>query len=252
MDRTSASIAATGFGLAAYPVVVERSFITRAEAVERALTTLRFFSNSPQNEAPDATGYRGFYYHFLDMDTGRRAWRCELSTIDSAFLLAGALAAAVYFDRDTSEERELRMLADGLYRRADWQWAQAGGATVAHGWTPESGFLPSRWEGYSEALVLYALGLGSPTYPLAEESYQAWTSTYRWERVYDYEFLSAGPLFIHQLSHLGIDFRQIWDAFMREHETDYFENSRRATYIQQQYAIRNPHGFTGYGEHCWA
>lgn len=249
--RWPASIAATGFGLAAYPVAVERSFVSRLQAVQRTLTTLRFFWNSPQSEASDATGYRGFYYHFLDMKTGRRAWECELSTIDSGFLLAGALAAAAYFDRDSAEEREIRQLADALYRRADWQWAQAGGATVSHGWTPERGFLPYRWEGYSEALVLYALGLGSPTYPLAEASYEAWMSSYRWEQAYDKEFLYAGPLFIHQLSHLWIDFREIQDAFMRARGTDYFENSRRATYIQQEYAIRNPHGFAGYGEHCW-
>ena len=133
IDKTAAdwpaSIAATGFALAAYPVAVERGFMPRAAAVERTLTTLRFFWNSPQGPEPDATGYQGFYYHFLDMRTGRRAWQCELSTIDSAFLLAGALTAGVYFDADTADEHEIRTLADTLYRRADWQWAQNRGAT---------------------------------------------------------------------------------------------------------------------------
>ncbi len=124
IDKTApnwpASIAATGLALAAYPVGIERGFWARSAAVERTLTTLRFFWNSPQGPEPDATGYKGFYYHFLDIQTGRRAWDCELSTIDSAFLLAGALAARVYFDADTSEEREIRALADALYCRADW------------------------------------------------------------------------------------------------------------------------------------
>jgi hypothetical protein len=254
-DKTApdwpASIAATGLALAVYPVAIERGFITRAAALETILATLRFFWNSPQGPEPDATGYRGFYYHFLDMHTGRRVWQCELSTVDSAILLAGALTARAYFDADTPEEKEMRVLADALYRRADWPWAQNGGATVTHGWKPESGFLEYRWEGYDEALVLYILGLGSPTYPLPEESYAAWGSTYEWKSSYGYDYLYAGPLFTHQISHLWIDFRGIQDAFMREKGLDYFENSRRATYVQQQYAIDNPLKFAGYSKDCW-
>jgi hypothetical protein len=250
-EGTPASITAVGLGLATYLVGAERGFITRVEAARRALTTLRFFWNSPQGEEPDATGHKGFYYHFLDMQTGRRAWRSELSTIDTTFLLAGVLASAEYFDRDTAGEREIRSLADAIYRRADWKWAQNGGITVSHGWKPETGFLKYRWEGYSEAILLYALGLGSPTHPLTEESYGAWTSTYRWKKLYGHEFLYAGPLFIHQLSHVWIDFRGIQDDFMRAKGIDYFENSRRATYVQQQYAIRNPRNFRGYNENCW-
>ena len=149
------------------------------------------------------------------------------------------------------DEREISKLADALYRRVDWQWAQNGGLTVAHGWKPERGFLKSRWEGYSEAILLYVLGLGSPTHALPERSYKAWTRTYRWKKLYGHEFLYAGPLFIHQLSHVWIDFRGIRDDYMRERGIDYFENSRRATFAQQQYAIRNPKRFKGYGEYCW-
>src|SRR5664279_4110788 len=185
LDKTAAdwpaSIAATGLALAAYPVAVERGFITRTAATETVLTTLQFFWNSRQGPEPDATGYHGFYYHFLDMQTGRRAWQCELSTVDSAILLAGALTAQAYFDAQTTEEKEIRAVADALYRRADWPWAQNGGLTVTHGWKPESGFLKYRWEGYDEALVLYILGLGSPTHPLPAESYAAWGSTYEWK-----------------------------------------------------------------------
>jgi hypothetical protein len=255
VDTTSghapASIAAVGLGLTTYPVAVERGLMSRAEAAKRTLTTLRFFWGSKQGPEPDATGYRGFYYHFLDMHTGARVWQCELSTVDSALLLGGMLTAAVYFDEDRPAEREIRDLADRLYARVDWQWAQNGGATVTHGWKPEGGFLPYRWQGYDEALLLYVLGLASPTHPLPAESYRAWATTYQWRTVYDTSLLYAGPLFIHQLSHVWIDFRGIQDAFMREHGIDYFENSRRATVVQQQYAIRNPGGYAQYGECCW-
>ena len=255
IDKTApdwpASIAATGLALATYPIAVERGFMARAAAVDRTLATLRFFWNSPHGPEPDATGYKGFYYHFLDMRTGRRAWQCELSTIDSALLLAGALTAGRYFDADTPDEHEICVLAEALYRRADWQWAQNHGTTVTHGWKPESGFLGYRWEGYDEALLLYILGLGSPDHPLPESAYAAWAATYRWEHCYGYDYLYAGPLFTHQLSHIWVDFRGIQDALMRAKGIDYFENSRRATYVQRQYAIDNPHKFAHYGEHCW-
>lgn len=246
-----ASIAAVGLALAAYPIGVERGFMTREEAVERTLTTLKFFVNAPHNAGPDATGYRGFYYHFLDMNTGRRAWNCELSSVDTAFLIAGMLVAQAYYQHETAEEAEISRLADELYRRVDWQWMQNGKAAVSHGWTPDNGFLPYRWKGYDEALIIYLLGLGSPTHPLPEESYTAWTSTYKWKKIYDIEFLYAGPLFIHQLSHVWIDFRGIQDLFMREYGIDYFENSRRATLVQQRYATVNPLEFEHYDEYCW-
>ncbi|MDP3833530.1 MAG: glucoamylase family protein [Hydrogenophaga sp.] len=255
IDKTApgwpASIAATGMALACYPVSVERGFMSRTAAVQRTLGTLRFFWNSPQGTESDATGYQGFYYHFLDMQTGRRAWECELSTVDTTFLLAGALMAAMYFDADSTDEAEIRTLGVALYRRANWQWAQNGGATVTHGWKPETGFLPYRWEGYDEALLLYVLGLGSPTFPLPQESYAAWTSTYQWKHCFGQDYLYAGSLFTHQLSHVWIDFRDIQDAFMRGKGIDYFENSRRATLAQQKYAIENPLGFKSYGSHCW-
>ena len=245
------SIAAIGLGLAAYPIGIERNFINRDEAAERVLTTLRFFWASEQSKSPDATGYKGFYYHFLHMDTGRRAWECELSTIDTTILIAGALSCATYFDRDTELEHEIRKLAEDLYRRVDWKWAVDKNGKVSMGWKPESGFLPYCWEGHNEALLLHVLGLASPTSPLPEECYPAFTSTYEWKEIYDRELLYAGPLFIHQLSHLWIDFRGIQDEFMREKGIDYFENSRRATYTQQEYAVRNPREFRGYGQNIW-
>ena len=255
LDKTApdwpASIAAIGLALASYPVAIERGLMTASAAIERTLTTLRFFWNSPQGPQPDATGHRGLYYHFLDMQTGRRAWQCELSTVDSAFLLAGALTAAAYFTADTPEQREIRTLAEELYLRADWAWAQNGGATISHGWKPESGFLSPRWEGYDEAMLLYVLALGSPTHPVTADSYAAWTSSYEWKRCYDLDYLYAGPLFTHQLSHVWIDFRGIQDAYMRGKGIDYFENSRRATVIQQRYAIDNPLRFKSYASNAW-
>ena len=246
-----ASIAAVGMALAADPVGVERGFLNRAQAVRRTLTTLRFFWRSPQGTQPDATGYRGFYYHFLDLKSGRRAHRSELSTVDTALLMAGILTAAAYFQEDTKEEVEIRKLADALYRRVDWRWALNRRATVTHGWKPGRGFLKYRWEGYDEALMLYVLGLGSSTFPLPKESYDAWLSTYAWRKIYGHELVHAGPLFVHQMSHLWIDFRGIRDSYMRERGLDYFENSRRATCVQQEYAIRNPRGFEGYSRYCW-
>jgi hypothetical protein len=254
-DKTASdwpsSIAATGLALTIYPVAVEHGFITRDTAIQTVLTTLRFFWNSRQGPEPDATGYHGFYYHFLDMHTGKRAWKCELSTVDSAILLAGVLTVGVYFDANVASELEIRNLANEIYGRADWQWAHNKGPTVTHGWKPEIGFLKYRWRGYDEALILYILGLGSPTYPLPENSYSAWVSTYEWIKIFGYEYLYAGPLFTHQMSHIWIDFRAIQDAFMRSKGIDYFENSRRATYVQQQYAIDNPLKFTGYSQNCW-
>ena len=245
------SIAVIGFALSAYVVGVERDWITRGDAVQRCLATLRFFWSSDQSESRCATGHRGFYYHFLDLECGVRTWESELSMIDTALLLAGMLTVAAYFTGDTREEAELRKLAIDLYRRVDWRWAQHEGPAVAHGWKPECGYLHYGWQGYSEALLLYVLGLGSPTHPLTDESFAAWTVTYQWEQLYEYDFLYAGPLFIHQFSHAWIDFRGIRDRFMREKGCDYFENSRRATYVQREYATRNPRSFDGYSEDGW-
>jgi hypothetical protein len=245
------SIAVVGFALSAYPVAVERGWMTRDEAAERTLVTLRFFADSEQGEAPTATGYKGFYYHFLDMQSGKRVWQSELSLIDTTLLIVGILTAGAYFSESTQSETGIRELAEALYRRVDWHWAQNRKATLSQGWKPECGFLHYGWEGYNEAAILYVLAVASPTYPIPANSYHAWTATYQWENLYGYDFLYAGPLFIHQFSHAWIDFRSIQDRFMREKGSDYFENSRRATYIQREYALRNPHDFREYGENSW-
>jgi hypothetical protein len=245
------SIAVVGFALSSYPVAVERGWMARADAVKRSLSALRFFRDSDQSGSPEATGFKGFYYHFLDMRSGARVWRSELSMIDSALLIAGALTAGTYFNADSDEEVELRAIVDTLYRRVDWRWAQGGEATIRQGWKPECGFLHYGWEGYNEAIILYVLAAGSPTHPIGGDCYEAWTATYQWENLYGYDFLYAGPLFVHQFSHAWIDFRGIQDRFMREKGCDYFENSRRAVEVQREYTRRNPQRFAGYDENCW-
>lgn len=239
----AASIAAVGMALACYVVGVEHRWIDRRQAAERIKATLRTFAGPK----PRAVAERGFFHHFLDMESAGRAWKSEVSTMDTALLIAGALTAAAYFD----EEQAIGDLAAELFDRAEWDFACDGGATVTHGWTPEAGFLRYRWEGYNEGLLLYALGAGSLTHPVPGSSYTAATRSYKWKKVYGIEYLYAGPLFIHQIPHLWIDFRTINDAFMRDKGSDYFVNSQRATEIQQRYAMRNPSRFEGYGEHVW-
>lgn len=247
-----ASIAATGLALSIYIAAVGHGVLSRGAAAARVLTILRFLSSSPQGPEPDATGYKGFYYHFLDMKTGRRAQNCELSTIDTAMLMAGILSAGAWFSHDTAREREIRQLADALYARVDFQWAQDGAATITHGWTPESGFLPNRWDtGYSEALILYVLAAAAPRHPVAPEGYRQWAESFEVRKLYGLEYVYAGPLFIHQLSQVWIDLRGVQDDLNRRLSFDYFENSRRATYIHRQYGIENPGGFKHYGEYVW-
>lgn len=246
-----ATIAGSGLALTCYAIAAERGYLPRARLARRSRSMLEFFWTAEQSDSPVATGYRGFFYHYLDFRTGRRAQSCEISTIDSAIMFAGALTAAAYFDGDSDDEHAIRRLAVDIYERADWKWASPREPLISHGWTAETGFLPYDWLGYSEALFLHLLALGSPTHPVNESAYKAWTSTYKWKSIYDIEVLYGGPLFMHQLSHIWIDFRGIQDAFMRAHASDYFENSRRATYIQREYAKRNPRDFVGYGENIW-
>ena len=246
------SIAAVGLGITSYVVGIERNLLSREEGIHKILTILNFFHAGQQGPEKDAMGYKGFYYHFLHMDTGRRAWECELSTIDTTIFIAGALTAACYFTGENNEEKKIRDLAESLYRRIDWQWALNGGTMVSHGWKPETGFLEYRWDqGYSEATILYILALGSPTFPIDPKGYREWTSTFKWNNIEGIEYIHAGPLFIHQMSQLWLDLRGIQDEVNTKYKIDYFENSRRATFIQQKYAIKNPLNFKHYGENNW-
>jgi len=246
------SIAAVGFALTAYPVGVERAWITRAQAADRTLNTLRFFWNAPQDSAiTGATGYHGFFYHFLNPVTGQRYQNVELSTIDTALLLAGILFAQSYFDGGSATEVEIRRLADSIYYRVDWNWAQKRPPAVSMGWHPEGGFISADWIGYNEAMILNILAFGSPTHPVDSTTWTAWTSGYQWGSYYGQDFVQFAPLFGHEYSHVWIDFRGIQDAYMRGRGIDYFENSRRATLSQRAYAIANPGAWRGYSQDVW-
>ncbi len=249
------SIAAVGFGLTAYPIGVERGFVTRADARDRVLATLRFFANAPQGpEATGRAGYEGFFYHFLNSTTGARYGNdVELSSIDTALLLAGALACQSYFDGADPGEAEIRTLADRLYRAADWNFLQPRPPLVCMGWSPEQGLHDHDWRGYDEAMILYVLALGSPTHPASPDAsaWTAFTSTYVWATWNGQEYVAFPPLFGHQYTQVWVDGRGIRDAYMRAKGIDYFENSRRAAYAQRAYAISNTAGWAGYGADVW-
>ena len=246
------SIAAVGFALAAYPVGVERGWITREQAQARVLTTLRFLRDAPQGPgARGMTGYRGFYYHFLDMTTGERFENVELSTVDTAWLIAGVLVCREYFDGGGAAETEIRTVADALTRRVEWDWPTPRPPLVTMGWTPEQGFHHLDWQGLNESAMVYVLGLGSPTHTLAAGAWDAYTSTAPWGSYYGQEHFGFAPLFGHQYTQAFVDFRGIRDAVGRARGIDWFENSRRATLAQRDYAIDNPSDFVGYGPDAW-
>lgn len=249
------SIASVGFGLTAYGIGVERGYITRAQAVDRTLTTLRFFAHAQQDASEDdASGYHGFFYHFLDMQSGKRFARwTELSSVDTTLLLGGVLFAQSYYDRDTPQEKEIRALADSIYRSVDWRWMQPRAPLISMGWTPGGKFIDADWKGYDEGMLVYILALGSPTHAIDDGAWSAWTRTYpaQWGRFYGQTFLNFAPLFGHQYSEAWVDFRGIRDAWSRAHDLDYVENGRRAVYAQRAYAMADPAHWKGYGANLW-
>lgn len=255
-DGSPSSIAATGFGMPCLAIGVERRWISRQQAAQITVNTLDFFNASVHSAATNATGYKGFYYHFLDMDSGTRAWNCELSSVDTGLLAMGFLFARNYYDRNNEVENRIRWLADKLVGRIEWdfmgmpptgEYAQ----TISMGWTPEKGLHSMGWSGYNEALFLYILAAGSGMAD-APQRYQAWLKSYRWLTPYPgLSHVAFPPLFGHQFSQAFIDFRGLVDAYLKGKGIDYFENSRRATLVQRQYAIDNPHGWVGYDALCW-
>jgi hypothetical protein len=246
------SIAAVGFGLTAYGIGAERGYVTRAEAAARTLATLQTMLAMKQGPEPrGVSGYKGFFYHFLDMKTGERFETVELSTVDTALLVAGALFAQSYFDRTDPAEAAIRQAADELYARIDWTWEQQRPPLISMGWTPEAGFHTYDWRGYNEAMIVILLALGSPTHPVGPEAWVEYHKTDRWDTYYGQPHIVFAPLFGHQYSQVWVDFRGIQDATMRAHGIDWFENSRRATIAQHAYAVANPDGWRDYGDHIW-
>ncbi len=255
-SRPFSSIASVGFALTAYPIGIENGWVSRTQAVDRTLTTLRFFRDAKQGPQETGTiGHKGFFYHFIDMQNGHRyePW-VELSSVDTGLLMMGVLFAQQYYDRDEPREQEIREIADELYRNVEWTWLQVRPPLISMGWYPETGFIEHDWTGYDEAMLVYILALGSPTHPVGPEAWEGWTRTYDtevWGTFMGQEYLSFAPHFGHQYTHTWVDFRGIRDEYMRGRGIDYFENSRRATYAQRQYAIENPMGWREYGENVW-
>ena len=246
------SIAATGFGLTTYLIGVHRGYISRSQAADRALKTLKFLWSLPKGGGVSkVSGFHGLFYHFLDQVTGLRFKDVELSTIDTGLLMAGILSCQTFFDGDNDAEKQIRAIADSLYRNVEWDWAMNGNKTMSMGWHPESGFINAQWKGYNEAMILLVLALGSPTHSIPADSWNEWTQTYQWDKFKGQEYVNFAPLFGHQYSQMYIDFKGIQDAYMKEKGIDYFENSRRATYANRAYCIQNPGEFQGYGENIW-
>lgn len=250
--NSPSSIAATGFGLTALGIGVNHGWITRVQAAERTLATLNTFWNSRQGDtAVGAIGNNGWFYHFLSMERATRYRNSELSSIDTALLLAGMLYSKEFFDKDSPLESEIRRLAGLIYDRVDWRWMANGSGSLSLGWEPETGFIKYRWRGYNEAMVLYLLGIGATTNGLSADQWHSWTSTFSWQTHYGQSYVTYPSLFVHQFSQCWLDLRGVNDDYLRSKGIDYFENSRRATLAQQAYAIANPGKFKGYGTNFW-
>ncbi len=250
--KSFSSIASTGFGITAILIGVENGFVSKEEAAARILHLFKTLMELPQGpEMIGTAGYKGFFYHFLKTHSGERYKGVELSTIDTAWLMAGILSAMEYFTADNKQENQIRLMADSLYRRVEWDWFLNDSPALSMGWHPGEGFLKSEWVGYNEAMALLIMALGSPTHPIPAVCWDKWTATYDWGKYYGYEMVNFGPLFGHQYSQMYIDFRGIQDKYMKEKGIDYFENSRRATLANRAYCADNPEKFRDYSDSIW-
>ncbi|HEX8814839.1 MAG TPA: glucoamylase family protein, partial [Terriglobales bacterium] len=232
--RVVGSIAATGFGLTAICIGQKRGYISMNDARDRVAATMRFlWSKLPT--------HRGFFFHFANINTGERIWDSEVSSVDTALLLCGILTCRKYFDQHS----EVTNLAYEIFNRVDWTWLSEDTTLLPHGWTPENGFLPYRWDYYSELMMMYLLGMGSLTHPLKPDAWNAWKRT-----VFEYDGLryigSFAPLFVHQYSQAWFDFRGKRDKY-----ANYFENSKIATEVHMRFCIELSKQFPDYSEDLW-
>ncbi|HEX5432408.1 MAG TPA: glucoamylase family protein [Bryobacteraceae bacterium] len=229
----AASIAATGFGLTALCIGSERGYIPASDAKARALAALQFLWKKMPT-------HRGFFFHWANVNTGERIWDAEISSIDTAILLCGVLTCREYF-----RNSQIRVLANEIFSRVDWTWVSEDTTLLPLGWMPEIGFLPYRWDYYSELMMLYLLGMGSVTHPLPVEAWHAWKRT-----TFEYEGLryigSYAPLFVHQYSQAWFDFRGKKDRY-----ADYFVNSRIATDAHRRFCLDLANQFHDYSEDLW-
>jgi hypothetical protein len=232
-SRLLGSIAATGFGLTALCIGQSRGFVSDADARARALATMRFLWRALPN-------HRGFFYHWANINTGERLWDSEVSSVDTAILLCGILTCRQHFDHS-----EISDLAYQIVDRVDWTWLSEDTPILPHGWTPEIGFLPYRWDGYSEMMMMYLLGLGSASHPLRPGAWDAWKRT-----MFEYDGLryigSFAPLFVHQYSQAWFDFRGKRDSY-----TDYFQNSVIATDVHRRFCLELATKFSDYSDDLW-
>jgi len=229
----AASIAATGFGLTALCIGENRGFLPSAPALERVFATLRFLWRKLPN-------HRGFFYHFANDETGERMFDSEVSSVDTTILLCGVLTCREHFKHPAVAE-----LADLIFNRVDWTWLSEDTSLLTHGWTPEIGFLPSRWDYYSELMMMYLLGMGSSAHPLKQETWNAWKRL-----TFEYDGLryigSFAPLFVHQYSQAWFDFRGRRDKF-----ADYFQNSITATEVHRRFCLELSKQFPDYSDDLW-
>jgi hypothetical protein len=229
-----ASIAATGFGLTALCIGQQREFISPSDARDRVLATLRFLWKKMPT-------HRGFFYHFADINTGERVWDSEVSSVDTAILLCGLLTCRRHFEGHS----EISLLAYEIFNRVDWSWLSEDTSLLPHGWTPEFGFLPYRWDYYSEMMMIYLLGLGSRPHPLPSDVWNAWKRT-----KFEYDGIryigSFAPLFVHQYSQAWFDFRGKRDQY-----ADYFENSTLATDAHRRFCLELGKQFPDYSDDLW-
>ena len=251
--RDFSSIAATGFGLTTYCIGAERGYVTRAQAADRVVKTLRALWAMPQGDAKaGVSGYKGFYYHFLDHENSLRFKEVELSSIDTGLLMAGVLSVMSYFDKENDPiEREIHELTEKLYKRVEWTFFLNNKNNLSMGYHPGRGFLNAEWIGYNEAMVLLVIAMGSPTHPIPADSWERWCAPYKWATYQGQAHVNFEPLFGHQYSQMYIDFRGIKDDYMSKNGIDYFENSRRATLAQRNYAIENPNKYKNYSANEW-
>ncbi len=232
-SRNMASIASTGFGLAGLCIADQRGYRKSTEIVDRVQRTLQFLWRDMPHE-------HGFYFHFTDINTGRRWEKCELSSIDTSLLLCGILTARQHFS-----DPEIQDLATKIYNRVDWPWMLNGGPTFSMGWHPESGFIDGRWEHYCELMMIYLLGIGSPTHPVPAETWEAWSRPVI--RYQGLEYISGNdPIFTHQYSQAWFDFRNKHDG-----HADFFENSTKATKAHKLFCLSLQERFPGYSDHLW-
>ena len=232
--RTLSSIAATGFGLVALCIADQRGYRPSTDVKARVLATLRFLLN----QAPQQNGW---FYHYIDMNSGQRALQSEVSPIDTSILLCGVLTARQFYSQDP----QVVDLATQIYQRVDFPWMLNGGTAYALAWTPENGFAPARWSVYAEMMMLYLLGIGSPTHPAPAKTWEAFTRPTLTYQNFSY-ITGNAPLFIHQYSHAWFDFRNLKDAY-----ADYFQNSIVATQAHKAFCLSMQNQFSDYSANLW-